>query len=240
MILDSLSTKLEEHSEQGIEVLRYFRNKGTVGNGDDNGEKFQSHLCQAYRTYLLSRSEEVLETIIDSNLPNVCVADVYTHLDFIYSSEAFNAIFYLVRGVIPTFFSEAKKLVNEGLLGFEDPVTAASKPSLLSALGELEYCFMATGKAPTIEIPISEPSIENYLVSNSLKLSIEALSRSEWQWWPWKPPKLRRKFTGKECFITWACVSPFTALLIARGLESPKALDLSKHHYARFSKLIAQ
>lgn len=206
----STGTASEELRETGTEALRYFTHKlpWSIGDDGDFRQKLQSHIWKPYRTYLSSRSEEVLESIIDDNLPNLCDADINTHWPFVASSKVFKEYVDSIRDTaIPTFFSQAKKLVAEGLVGDEHPNAAAGKAHLLGALEEVQWCFMQTGVAPTICISSSKPSLRSFRVSNLVKLGVEASSRSRWQWWPLQPPTSRGKAGNTECRILWKCVS---------------------------------
>lgn len=208
------STASEVPRETDAEALRYFTHTWSIGDGDDLKQKFHSHIWKPYRTYLSPTSEEVLETIIDDNLPNLCDADIDTHWPFVASSKIFKEYVDRVRdAAIPTFFSQAKRLVAEGLVGDEEPNAAAGKTNLLRALEEVQWCFMQTGVAPTIRVSTSGPSLKSFYVSNLVKLAVEGSSQSMWQWWPLQPPSSRGKAGDTECRISWKCVSCFATLL---------------------------
>lgn len=205
----------QECRRRGIQALRYFRYKWSIGYGDDSDvirERLQSHIWKPYRTYLSSESEEVLETIIDDNLPDLFDADVDAHWRFVASSKIFEEYVDRVRdAAIPTFFSQAKRLVEEGVVGGENANVEASKLKLLRALAELQWCFMQTGTAPTVHLSSSDPSLKSFRVLNLFKLAVEASSHSVWQWWPLQPPSARGKAGDTECRMSWKCVSPFAA-----------------------------
>lgn len=208
------SAASEDRQETSTEALRYFQHKWSIGDGEDSRQKLHSHIWKPYRSYLSLNSEEVLDTIIDDDLPDVFDANLNTHWHFVVSSKIFKECVDTLRdAAIPTFFSQAKRLVAEGLVGDEDPNAAAGKTKLLRALEEVQWCFTQTGVAPSICIPASEPSLESFRVSNLAKLAVEASSQSEWQWWPLQPPKSRGKPGDTECRMSWKCVSYFTKLL---------------------------
>ncbi|KAG6358064.1 hypothetical protein INS49_013948 [Diaporthe citri] len=202
------STASEERRETGTEGLRYFTHTWSIGDGDDLEQKFHCHIWKPYRKCLSSTSEEVLETIIDDNLPNLCDADIDSHWPFVASSKIFKEYVDRVRDVaIPTFFPQAKRLIAEGLVGDEDPDAEAGKINLLRALAELQWCFMQTGVAPTLHISTSEPSLKSFRVSNLVKLAVEGSSQSTWQWWPLQPPNSRGKARHTDCRISWKCLT---------------------------------
>lgn len=208
------SAASEERQETSTEALRYFQHKWSIGDGEDSRQKLHSHIWSPYKSYLSLKSEEVLDTIIDDDLPDVLDANVNTHWHFVASSRIFKEYTdSLQDAAIPTFFSQAKRLVAEGLVGDEDPNAAAGKTNLLRALEEVQWCFTQTGVAPSISIPASEPSLQSFRVSNLAKLAVEASSQSEWQWWPLQPPRSRGKAKDTECRISWKCVSYRATLL---------------------------
>lgn len=213
------STASEELRETDTKASRYFTHKWSIADGEDVRQYPHSNIWDPYRTYLSSRPEEVLGDIIDCNLPNLRDADIDTHLPFVTSSKIFKEYVDRIRDVAnPTFFSQAKKLIAEGLVGDEDPNVLAGKTNLLRALAELKWCFMQTGVAPTIRISASEPSLKRFRISNLFKLAVEASSHSEWHWWPLQPPSSRGKAGDTECRISWKCVSSFAAsFLCARN-----------------------
>lgn len=208
------STASEERREIGTQALHYFTYKWSIGDGDDLRQKFQRHIWKPYKTYVSSEPKDILETIIDDNLPNLCDADIDTHWPFVASSQIFKEYVDRVRdAAMPTFFSQVKRLVAEGLVGDEDPNTATGKINLVRALEEVQWCFMQTGVAPTIRISTPEPSLRSFGVSNLVKLAVEASSQSMWQWWPLQPPQSRGKARDTECRISWKCVSCLATLL---------------------------
>lgn len=208
------STASEERQETDTEALRYFTNNWSIGDGNDLSQKLKTHIWQPYRTYLSSRSDDLLETIIDDNLPNLCDPGIDRQWAFVTASKIFKQYVDRIRdAAIPTFFSQANRLVAEGLVEIENPNAAAGKTNLLRALEEVQWCFTQTGVAPTIRISNSEPILESYRVSNLVKLAVEASSQSTWQWWPLQPPHSRGKAGHTECRISWKCVSCFAALL---------------------------
>lgn len=194
--------------EISIESLWKPKSRLSIGDGDDMRQKLRDRLRKHYKDFLSSEPEEVLEIIIDDNLPNVYDADINTHWPVIASSKIFEESVDRVQDIaIPTFFSEAKRLISGGRVGEQDHAAAASTTSLLRALAEIQWCFMQTGVAPIIHVSIPGRSRKNFRISNFVKLAVEAKSRSEWQWWPLQPPTSRRKAGDTECRISWKCVS---------------------------------
>lgn len=202
------SAAREEGQEQLRGELRYFKHRPSIEDGDNIMPELHDKLWKPYKTYLSSRPGDILEAVIDDNLPNLCDVEIDSTLwPAVTSSRTFKDFVDCVREVaIPTFFSESKRLVSEGLVGDEDQVLKAGKMRLLRSLAEVQWCFMQTGVAPTINISTSA-SIESFRPSNILKLRVEASSRSEWQWWPLQPPDSREKARNMECHILWKCVS---------------------------------
>ncbi|KAI3392424.1 hypothetical protein diail_5703 [Diaporthe ilicicola] len=162
-----------------------------------------------YRPYLSLDSVEVLETIIDDTLPNICDPDIKDRLHILVSTGTFKESVESIRDIaVPTFFSEATNLVTKSPMGDEEPNTTASREGFLRVLAEVQWCFMQTGVAPTINISSSKRSLrslESLHFSNSLKLAVEATSRSDWQWWPLQPPISKGKLTAIEPRISWTC-----------------------------------
>lgn len=226
-----LSTESQQRQETDSESLRYFMRKRSSRDGDYNGQNLQPHLWNTYRAYLSSRPEEVLDTIIDDNLPNLCDGDINTHWPVITSSKIFKEYVDSLReAAIPTFFSQAQRLVAEGPVGDEDANAVVGKTKLLCALEEVQWCFMQTGAAPSICIPTPKSSLRSFGVSNLAKLAIEASSQSEWQWWPLQPPKSRGKAEDTECRMSWKCVSYFTILPPCAVWTLPKSTSKLTSH----------
>lgn len=179
-----------------LRAYRYFGHEWI-----HSGHQPRSYLWQ---TYLSSKAEEVLEAEIDGNLPNICDGDMDAHWPGVTSSKAFRGFVQKVRdAAAPTFFSEVRRLVTQGLVGDEDTNADADKASLLCTLDELQWCFMQTGVAPIIRIS----TLKSSRISDLAKLAVEASSQSEWQWWPLQPPSSRGKARGTECRMSWKCVS---------------------------------
>lgn len=205
------SAAREEGRKQVKGELRYLKHRPRIEDGENNVPELQDQIWKPYKIYLSSRPRDVLEAVIDDNLPDVCDAEIdSTRWPVVTSSRTFKDFVDCVRDVaIPTFFSASKRLISEGLVGGEDRTSKAGKMRLLRSLAEVQWCFMQTRVAPTINISTSA-SIESFRPSNILKLRVEAISRSEWQWWPLQPPGSRRRAKDTECHISWKCVSCFS------------------------------
>lgn len=202
------SAAREEYREKALEELRYFKHRPSIEDGDNIVPGLHDHLWKPCKRYLSSRPGDVLEAVIDDNLPNICDVEIDSTLwPAVTSSRTFKDLVDCLRDIaIPTFFSESKRLVSEGLVGDEDQRSEAGKIRLLRSLAEVQWCFMQTGVTPAINVSTSV-SIKSFRPSNILKLRVEASSRSEWQWWPLQPPDSRGKARDTECHISWKCVS---------------------------------
>lgn len=149
--------------------------------------------------------EEFLENVMDSTLPLVHYVDLAPHLAFLSSSTAFASfIDALYDLAYPSFFSKARSSVKSTMRSAEaseDAVTVLEGHRLLSILLEMKSCLEHNNSRIFFSLSPVETSIG---VLNRMKLTIEASTAAEWDWWPLQPAS--HLADNERAEISWQCV----------------------------------
>lgn len=149
--------------------------------------------------------EEFLENVMDSTLPLVYYVDLAPHLAFLSSSTAFASfIDALYDLAYPSFFSEARSSVKSTMRSagaIEDAVTVLEGHRLLSILLEMQSCLEHNNSRILFSL---SPAVTSIGVLNRMKLTVEASTAAEWDWWPLQPAS--HSVDNERAEISWQCV----------------------------------
>lgn len=156
--------------------------------------------------------EDVLEQVVADALPSVRYVDLVPHRIFLTSSSAFASFIEALRGLAyPTFFSEATRSVKATVRSAEeseDKLLASEGRHMLAILLEMESCLQQSNTPVSFFMNSSKKRVT---ALDRMKLSIEASTAAEWDWWPLQPPSRPGRHDKAE--LSWQCVCPAPQLM---------------------------